>query len=297
MTTRSTGGRGFTGRRRRNAGGFQSFAGTELGAHQANYGFDAQVPLGNQLVDGAPATILQLSHLTTLELAVGLRPRRRYAAVPLQSARSARRRLARRSTITSPPACFRSNTISEPRISRPTTCKSQVIAEAQPIGGPIPLQGETVSTDALSPEDRRPPPVQTERFRRRERYAVLRYNGDPTSHIHYSLAAYDSNFSSFRNQLRSARRLRLDADRQYRGARVGRDDVPNAAALRALVPPPERARAGGRHHLYRESESAARSRDRLRSRRRADLRQSVIRCIYRSISIRRICARRRTSST
>ena len=48
------------------AGGYQSFAGTTLAAHQANYGLDAQVPLGNQLVNGAPATLVLFSHLTSL---------------------------------------------------------------------------------------------------------------------------------------------------------------------------------------------------------------------------------------
>ncbi len=45
---------------------YQSFAGTFLQAHNANYGFDAQVPLGNQLEDGAPATVALFSHMTTL---------------------------------------------------------------------------------------------------------------------------------------------------------------------------------------------------------------------------------------
>ncbi|MFY9718253.1 MAG: TonB-dependent receptor, partial [Candidatus Cybelea sp.] len=47
-------------------GGYQSFAGTWLNAHQANYGVDAQLPLGNQQTNGAPATMLQVSHMTTL---------------------------------------------------------------------------------------------------------------------------------------------------------------------------------------------------------------------------------------
>ena len=47
-------------------GGYQSFTGTTLGAHQTNYGFDAQLPLGNEQLDGAPATTLQFSHLTSL---------------------------------------------------------------------------------------------------------------------------------------------------------------------------------------------------------------------------------------
>ena len=48
------------------SGGYQSFAGTWLATHQANYGLDAQVPLGSEQIDGAPATLVQFSHLTTL---------------------------------------------------------------------------------------------------------------------------------------------------------------------------------------------------------------------------------------
>ena len=46
--------------------GYQSFAGTWLGEHQSNYGFDAQTPIGNQILDGAPATIFQFSYMNSL---------------------------------------------------------------------------------------------------------------------------------------------------------------------------------------------------------------------------------------
>ena len=63
-------------------------------AHNANYGFDAQLPLGNQLEDGAPATVRSSAISRRSGRAVGRRPRRADAAVSLQSARPARRRLA-----------------------------------------------------------------------------------------------------------------------------------------------------------------------------------------------------------
>ncbi|MFY9718595.1 MAG: TonB-dependent receptor, partial [Candidatus Cybelea sp.] len=75
--------------------------------------------------------------------------------------------------------------------------QGQVVAEAQPIGSPVAYNGDQVSTDALSPEDRPPPPVQTVPLAQTQRYAVLRYTADPTSHIHYAVAAYDSDFSTF----------------------------------------------------------------------------------------------------
>ena len=42
-----------------------------------------------------------------------------------------------------------------------------------------------------------PQQVQTIPIAQTERYAVVRYNGDPSSHIHYSLAGYYSNYSTF----------------------------------------------------------------------------------------------------
>ncbi len=50
--------------------------------------------------------------------------------------------------------------------------------------------------DALTPLDKTVP-VQTIPIAQTQRSAVLRYNGDPTSHIHYSVEAYQSDFSTF----------------------------------------------------------------------------------------------------
>ena len=72
------------------ASGFQSFAGTWLMAHQSNYGFDAQLPLGNQLLEGAPATMLQFSHLTSVNSQSVTGPGEATLPVPLQSARHSR---------------------------------------------------------------------------------------------------------------------------------------------------------------------------------------------------------------
>jgi len=161
-----------------NSGGYQSFAGTYLEAHQANYGFDAQIPLGDQLLDGAPSTILQLSHLTTLDSQSITPP----GADTLQYLYNQRDALGDdwlqvdhhfgNGTLT-----FKYDLETEDLTTN--YVQSQVIAEIVPIGAD------------------RQPPVQTVPISRTERSAVLRYNGDPTSHIHYSVAAYDSDFSTF----------------------------------------------------------------------------------------------------
>jgi outer membrane receptor protein involved in Fe transport len=179
------------------AGGYQSFAGTNLEAHQANYGFDAQVPLGSRQTDGAPATILQFSHLTTLNSQSVSGP----GADTLQYLYNQRDLLG--DDWLEIDHHFGDGTLSfkydinEENLST-NYVQGQVVAEVLP-GGPPPVtsDGDAVSTDNPTPADRPPPPVQTFPLSQTQRYAVLRYNGDPTSHIHYSVAAYDSDFSTF----------------------------------------------------------------------------------------------------
>jgi outer membrane receptor protein involved in Fe transport len=161
-----------------NAGGYQSFAGTYLLAHQTNYGLDAQLPLGDQMLDGAPATMLQFSHLTSLNSQSVTGP----GEDTLQYMYNQRDALGDDwlqidhhfgdGTLS-----FKYDIATENLITN--YVQSQVLAEALPVGAD------------------RQPSVQTVPLSQTERYAVLRYNGDPTSHIHYSLAAYDSDFSTF----------------------------------------------------------------------------------------------------
>lgn len=160
-----------------NAGGYQSFAGTQLLAHQADYGLDAQVPLGNETLDGAPATMLQVSHLTTLNSQSVSGPGA--DTVPYLY----NQRDALGDDWLEVDHRFGDGLLSfkydiETESLTTNYVQSQVIADAQPV-----------------PD--RQPPVQTLPLSQTERYAVLRYNGDPTSHIHYSIAAYDSDFSAF----------------------------------------------------------------------------------------------------
>jgi outer membrane receptor protein involved in Fe transport len=178
------------------AGGFQSFAGTWLMAHQNNYGFDAQVPLGNQMLEGAPATMLQFSHLTSVNSQSVTGP----GEATLPYLYNQRDLLGDDWLLID--HRFATGLLSfkydlETETLATNYVQGQVTAEGIPVGGPIPLQGATVSSDALVPNDRPPPPVQTLSLGQTERSAVLRYNGDPTSHIHYSVAGYYSNFSSF----------------------------------------------------------------------------------------------------
>jgi len=177
------------------SGGYQSFAGTNLEAHQANYGFDAQLPLGGQQIDDAPATILQLSHLTTLNSQSVSGP----GADTLPYMYNQRDSLGDDwleldHRFNDGMLSFKYDVNEETLTTN--YVQGQVIAQTQPIGQPISNAGSSVST-AVAPEDQPQPPVQTVPLSQTQRYAVLRYNGDPTSHIHYSVAAYDSDFSTF----------------------------------------------------------------------------------------------------
>ena len=163
------------------SGGYQSFAGTTLAAHQGNYGFDAQLPIGGEKIDGAPSTMLLLSHLTTLDS----------QSVNGPGAQSQPYLYNQRDLLGDDwlevDHRFRSGLLSF-KYDLGTEgldtnyIQGQVHADAVPAGiqvndGPVP-----VSTLNLS---------QTQRS------AVLRYDGDPSSQIHYSLATYFSNFSIF----------------------------------------------------------------------------------------------------
>lgn len=162
------------------AGGYQSFAATQLGSHQANYGLDGQLPLGSQQVDGAPASVLQFSHLTTLAS----------QSVSGPGAQTMPYLYNNRDVLGDDwlelDHHFKKGSLSlkyDLLTEGLTTnyVQGQVIARAQPFG--------------------QAPPVQSLALSQTQRYAVLRYVGDPSSHIHYSIAAYDSWFSTWGHSL------------------------------------------------------------------------------------------------
>ena len=160
------------------SGSYQSFAGTLLGAHQANYGLDAQLPLGNQSVGGAPATVAQFSHLTTLSSQSVSGPGE--ASLPyLYNQRDLLGDdwLEVDHHFSSSLLSFKYDIGTETLVTN--YVQGQVVAQAKPVGA-----GQT-------------PPTQVVSLAQTQRSSVLRYEADPTSHIHYSLALYDSDFSTF----------------------------------------------------------------------------------------------------
>jgi outer membrane receptor protein involved in Fe transport len=177
------------------SGGFQNFAGTQLGVHQSNYGLDAQLPLGNAQVNGAPATLFQFSHLTTLAS----------QSVSGPGAQTSQYLYNQRDSLgddwfeidhhfNSGMLSFKYDLLTENLTTN--YVQGQVIAQARQIGSGFGPNGNQVSDNVLMPDDEAPP-IQTFPISQTQRSAVLRYNGDPSSHIHYSIAAYDSDFSTF----------------------------------------------------------------------------------------------------
>ena len=166
---------------------YQSFAGTYLQAHNANYGFDAQLPLGKQLEDGAPATVALFSHMTTLSAQSVAGPGE--ASLPYLY----NQRDLLGDDWLEIDHHFSSGTLSFKYDLGTETLdtnyvQGQVTAEAR---GGVGLPFAQVAPNAAEP------PVQTLSLAQTQRYAVLRYNGEPSSELHFSLAAYYSNDSSF----------------------------------------------------------------------------------------------------
>ncbi len=160
------------------SGTYQGFAGTWLGAHQANYGLDAQLPLGNASVNGAPATVVQFSHLTTLSSQSVSGPGE--ASLPyLYNQRDLLGDdwLELDHHFSSGVLSFKYDIDTETLVTN--YVQGQILAQVKPVGA-----GKT-------------PPTQVVSLAQTQRSGVLRYEADPTSHIHYSLALYDSDFSTF----------------------------------------------------------------------------------------------------
>ena len=169
------------------SGGYQSFAGPTLGAHQSNYGLDAQLPLGGERLDGAPATMLLFSHLTSLNAQSVAGPgAQTQPYLYNQRDQLGDDWLEIDHRFPSGLLSFKYDLGTESL----TTNYVQGGAHADLIPAPV------ITADQVVPADQSVP-VNTLGLGQTQRTAVLRYNGDPSSHIHYSLAGYYSNFSTF----------------------------------------------------------------------------------------------------
>jgi len=165
-------------------GGYQSLRGTSLSTHQSGYGLDAQLPIGGETIDGAPATLLQFSHLTTL----------------------ASQSVAGPGADTLPYLYNQRDLLGDDWIELDHHLKSGELSFKYDLGTETLttdyVQGQVLAQGVLRANAQQAasqtPPTQVLPVSQVQRAAVLRYSGDPTSHVHYSLAGYFSNFSTFR---------------------------------------------------------------------------------------------------
>ncbi|MBV8153102.1 MAG: TonB-dependent receptor [Candidatus Eremiobacteraeota bacterium] len=164
--------------------GYQTFQGTSLASHQANYGVDAVLPLGPSN-GNPPSTTLSYSHLTAL----------------------AQQSVNGPGAQTSPYLYDQRDAIGDDwlQISHryrngDLSLKYDVLTEdltTQYVTGSEHANaiGIGMPNDAVPPGPTSIPLAQT------QRYFVARYDGNPSGFLHYSLAAYDSNFSTFGHHL------------------------------------------------------------------------------------------------
>lgn len=163
------------------AGGYQAFPGTAMAARQAGYGLDGFVPLGASDA-GTPTTTLTFSHLTSLAAQSVSGPGAQTSPY-LYDQRDdvvddwlrldhqfARGQLSFKVDLSN--EALRTQYV-------PGSSHADVVVRAALPGTP----GASGTTTV--------PLAQTQRS------AVLRYEGDPSSYLHYSLATYLSDFSVF----------------------------------------------------------------------------------------------------
>ncbi len=176
-------------------GGFQSFAGTSLAAHQGDYGFDAQLPIGNHLIEGAPADTLLFSHQTSLAS----------QSVDGPGAQTTPYLYNQRDLLNDdwlefdhrfPNGALSFKYDLGNETLNTNFVQGQVIADGIP-GGPLPLPPALSKAGVARPFDAEEPPVETFGLSQTSHSAVLRYTGDPTSHLHVALATYFSDWSTF----------------------------------------------------------------------------------------------------
>ena len=165
--------------------GYQTFQGTSLASHQSNYGFDAVVPLGASGVNNPPTTMLSFSHLTTLaDQSVNGPGAQTNPYLYNQRDLLGDDWLQIDHHFANGNLSLKYDLATEDLTTQ--YVPGQTHADVVAIGLPNNDQNQGPMSIPLG---------QT------QRYLVLRYDGNPSSFIHYTLAAYDSWFSVFGNRI------------------------------------------------------------------------------------------------
>jgi outer membrane receptor protein involved in Fe transport len=159
--------------------GYQTFQGTWLASNQANYGFDAVIPIG-QNTGNPPATVVQFSHLTSL----------------------AQQSVTGPGAETDPYLYNQRDLVGDDwlqidhHFAKGDLSLKYDLATESLITYFVPgtVHGDIVSRDPFATNPLAPYPVTIDQT---QRSLVVRYDGNPSNYFHYSIAGYDSNYSVF----------------------------------------------------------------------------------------------------
>jgi outer membrane receptor protein involved in Fe transport len=169
--------------------GFEAFPGTWLADHQSGYGFDAQVPIGAAGASGTPETMLRYSHLTTVS-SQSVNGPGAFTSSYLYNQRD-----VQGDDWLQLDHHFKNSSLSFKYDLLTETLDTQYISGLE-VDEAIPSPGLTAN--GVAPQKKKKaiglyeiPLAQVQRS------ASLRYTYDPDAHLHFALAAYLSNFSTF----------------------------------------------------------------------------------------------------
>jgi outer membrane receptor protein involved in Fe transport len=160
--------------------GYQTFEGTSLASNQANYGFDAVVPLGASSVNNPPATLLSFSHMTTLAQQSTNGPGAQTSPY-----------LYNQRDLIGDDWLQIDHRFANGNLSLKYDLLNENL-ETQFVPGKVDANVAAIGLpDATKVGPSTIPLGQT------QRYLAVRYDASAGSFLHYSLAFYDSNFSTF----------------------------------------------------------------------------------------------------
>ena len=167
---------------------FTGFPDTSLAAHNAGYGFDAQLPLGERNAENLPATTLAFSHLTSL-VSQSVDGGGANTSPYLYNGRD----------------FFNDDWLQidhhfgagELSVKADVMAESLVTAFLSGASGDDAVRAPGARKALPSPPPPPAPEPTTVPLAQTQRSVVVRYDGNPSTAFHYSLAAYFSGFSTF----------------------------------------------------------------------------------------------------
>jgi outer membrane receptor protein involved in Fe transport len=167
--------------------GYQTFQGTWEASHQGNYGFDAVLPIGPSS-SAPPATVVQFSHLTSLAQQSVTGP-----GAETDPYLYNQRDLVGDDWLQIDHHFSKGDLSLKYDLSTESLITYFVPGTVHGDAVPAPGSGQAMAASPAS-NPLTPYPVTIDQT---QRSLVLRYDGNPSNYIHYSVAAYNSDYSVF----------------------------------------------------------------------------------------------------